>query len=482
MSAPLLRPGAAAGPSARDGIANGLRGCVRSSRRWPTSATRPGTRPSSATANRCRCAPASRITLHASSHVPGPAGIDVVRITAATPPAAVPASTSVPSTPACRTELDLAEQPLRPGSWGEIVLDGVTVSDRAVVRRPCHGDETRASRRRRGRCSTATATSSSPWASRTADSSSPPAGTSGRSGTRPIEAGRWYRVDATISVDPFEIVVVVGGGAQSLAGARPAGARHPGRDDDRAGAGLGRHDRPGPARQGHGRVAPRRAPRRALARRRRDGAAVGPVAARCTPGGSSRSAGSVPTASCTSCRPVASPDRLGRLGAGVDDRSVPLRRRPLPLRRPLRRRLGRVRHGRPAVRPAERDLRLPGAGAARRGPGAVLRAAGTGRAHRGGGVPRADVHVHGVRQPPPAHRGSRLHRGPHPAAARARVRADPPRDRSLALRGPRRRQRRHVQLTAPAGPQPAARGGRLELHARHRCRRLPRVDAASATT
>ena len=269
-----------------------------------------GTRPSSATASRCRCAPATASPCTPPATSRARPGSTSCASHAATPPAVVPASTSVPSTPAC------------PPSWTSRAAAAARLLGRDRPRRrhgvatgPSFGAHVMATRPRLAQTA---------WAVLDGDGAVVVAVgvedgrlvvaaggvTSGRSGTRPIEAGRWYRVDATISVDPFEIAVSSVAVPESLAGARPPGARHPGRDDDRAGRRAGTARSAGSCSAGaRDRVAPRRAPRRALARRRRDAAPLGPVARRCTPGGSSRSAGSVPTASCTSCRPVASPDR-----------------------------------------------------------------------------------------------------------------------------------------------------------------------------
>jgi N,N-dimethylformamidase len=73
-----------------------------------------------------------RITLHASSHVEGPATLDVVRIVCGDPTRSGPGFEERPVTSLPAVDLDLRTQPLTLGSWGEIELGLLTVEARAV--------------------------------------------------------------------------------------------------------------------------------------------------------------------------------------------------------------------------------------------------------------------------------------------------------------------------------------------------------------
>ena len=101
----------------------------------------------------------------------------------------------------------------------------------------------------------------------------------------------------------------------------------------------------------------------------------------------------------------------------LDRRPIAVRRRPLPQRRPLRRgwEADRVAHLPPTCRAASMRSACTPTHGEDRVPFFVRPAAG---------APTADVaflddvvHLHGLRQPPPAHRRHRLHPGPHPACA-----------------------------------------------------------------
>ena len=116
----------------------------------------------------------------------------------------------------------------------------------------------------------------------------------------------------------------------------------------------------------------------------------------------------------------------GTARCSVDRRPRPLRRRPLPQRRPLRRRLGTDRVDR-RCRPTCRAASTPSGCGAEHGedrvPFFVRPAAARRRGRRR--AAHAVVHLHRLRQPPQDHRRHRLHPGPHPPASGARVRARP---------------------------------------------------------
>jgi N,N-dimethylformamidase len=147
------------------------------------------------------------ISLHASSHVPGPVDVDIVRIVCGDPTRSGPGFEERPIIP-LPAALELAEQPLVTGSWGVIELDGVAATRRAVVRacvlatRPDltqtawalldgRGDEVVAVGVDAGRLAV------------TAH------GVSREVRPATIEPGRWYRVAATVDVDERAVTVDV---------------------------------------------------------------------------------------------------------------------------------------------------------------------------------------------------------------------------------------------------------------------------------
>jgi N,N-dimethylformamidase len=149
-----------------------------------------------------------RVTLFASSHVPGPATLDVVRILCGDPTRSGPGFDERVVDVALPAEVDLDEQPLRPGSWGELPLGAVPVTQRAVL--GAHVMSTR------------------PLLDQTAwsilagdgavlatfgvrDGRFVAAGDGAATPVRaePVEPGRWYRVEATISADRAGVGVSV---------------------------------------------------------------------------------------------------------------------------------------------------------------------------------------------------------------------------------------------------------------------------------
>ena len=70
------------------------------------------------------------VTLHASSHVAGPAAIDVVRIGCGDPTRSGPGYHEESVTTALADTVELVTQPLVTGSWGAIDLD---VTDAAIA-------------------------------------------------------------------------------------------------------------------------------------------------------------------------------------------------------------------------------------------------------------------------------------------------------------------------------------------------------------
>ncbi len=150
-----------------------------------------------------------RIVLHASSHVPGPAELDLVRLVCGDRTRSGPGFEEHPVATALPAEVDLDEQPLTTGSWGEIDLGGIAVGGRAVVTtyvmatRPQLAQTAWAVLDRRGATVAAIGVDDGRLVVSTGDTRPRPVRPT------PIEAGRWYRVEATISVEPAELTVSV---------------------------------------------------------------------------------------------------------------------------------------------------------------------------------------------------------------------------------------------------------------------------------
>ncbi len=159
------------------------------------------------------------ISLHASSHVPGPIELDIVRIVCGDPTRSGPGFEEHAVATALPAEVHLDEQPLLTGSWGVIELGDIGATGRAVMvvhvlaTRPqldqtawalldVRGDEVVAVGVADGRLVVI------------ADGASTPVRAT------PIEPGRWYRIEVTIDVVAQTVTVDVAGLA----------SRSPGRD------------------------------------------------------------------------------------------------------------------------------------------------------------------------------------------------------------------------------------------------------------
>ncbi|MGR8921921.1 MAG: hypothetical protein ACU85V_20085, partial [Gammaproteobacteria bacterium] len=70
------------------------------------------------------------VRLMASSHAPGTARLGLVRIECGDPGRKGPGFIEHPVQSALPATVELAEQPLEPGSWGEVELDGLAVERR----------------------------------------------------------------------------------------------------------------------------------------------------------------------------------------------------------------------------------------------------------------------------------------------------------------------------------------------------------------
>jgi N,N-dimethylformamidase len=150
-----------------------------------------------------------RITLHASSHVPGRAELDVVRILCGDPTRRGPGFREQPVATSLPTAVDLDEQPLATGSWGEIDLGGIPVAERIVVR--THMMATRPELAQTawtvldggGAVVVAVGVDQGRLVVTTRD------GVVRAVRPTPVEPGRWYAVEATISVEPPAVSVDV---------------------------------------------------------------------------------------------------------------------------------------------------------------------------------------------------------------------------------------------------------------------------------
>ena len=148
-----------------------------------------------------------RVALHASSHVEGRAALDLVRIVCGDPSRRGPGFLELPVVTSLPAEVELEEQPLTTGSWGEIELGAMTARQRAVITtyvmatRPDVAQTAWAVLDGGGRVVVAVGVADGRLVATTAD------GDGRRLRPAPIEPGRWYRVEAAISLDPPQLVV-----------------------------------------------------------------------------------------------------------------------------------------------------------------------------------------------------------------------------------------------------------------------------------
>jgi N,N-dimethylformamidase len=159
------------------------------------------------------------ITLRASSHVPGPVALDIVRIVCGDPTRSGPGFEEHPVVTSVPSEVHLAEQPLLTGSWGVIELDDLVARGRAVM-----GMHVLATRPHLAQTAWALVDGDGDevLALGVADSQLVVTvdGVARPVRRAPIEPGRWYRVEVAIGVAPATATVEVFGSA----------SRSPGRD------------------------------------------------------------------------------------------------------------------------------------------------------------------------------------------------------------------------------------------------------------
>ncbi|MEM7091444.1 MAG: N,N-dimethylformamidase beta subunit family domain-containing protein [Actinomycetota bacterium] len=72
------------------------------------------------------------IALHGSSHRPGPAVVELVRLSCGDPTKSGPGFREEPAEGIDAIEVELADQPLHPGSWGSIPLPGLEATNRLI--------------------------------------------------------------------------------------------------------------------------------------------------------------------------------------------------------------------------------------------------------------------------------------------------------------------------------------------------------------
>jgi len=139
------------------------------------------------------------ISLHASSHVAGPVDLEIVRIVCGDPTRSGPGFEEHAVATAVPRDVRLAEQPLAPGSWGVIDLDGLVAGDRVLMRlhvlatRPHLAQTAWALLDHRGDEVVAVGVDGGRLVVIAGDESRPvrPA---------PIESGRWYRIEIAVDV------------------------------------------------------------------------------------------------------------------------------------------------------------------------------------------------------------------------------------------------------------------------------------------
>jgi N,N-dimethylformamidase beta subunit-like, C-terminal len=149
-----------------------------------------------------------RIALHSSSHVPGPAALDVVRLVCGDPTRSGPGFEERPVDTAIEAEVELVEQPLTTGSWGEIDLGGLRPGEHVVVgahllaTRPHLAQTAWAVLDGHGHVVVAVGVDGGRLVVTAAGGASAVR-------ARPIEPGRWYRVEATISIAGSDVTASI---------------------------------------------------------------------------------------------------------------------------------------------------------------------------------------------------------------------------------------------------------------------------------
>ncbi len=142
------------------------------------------------------------IALHASSHVPGPVGLDIVRIVCGDPTRSGPGFEERPVVTVAAHRGGPRRAAAADRARG---VSSSSVTSRQPVGPSCACTcwrRDRSSARPPGRCSTGGATRWSPSASPMGSSSSPSTASSRPVRRAPIEPGRWYRVEVALDIAP----------------------------------------------------------------------------------------------------------------------------------------------------------------------------------------------------------------------------------------------------------------------------------------